>query len=211
MKIANTKTCDFCHTIFNEQELSKQEVQRRASYCEATCPATKREPRFRSKIDSTCQDYMKGVFESYVASIEKGVTFMGAKTFSSLHRDIDTFAPYLFIDESQALNKIVADYETNFGKFVGGVLNNGKFKEIASGSEKSLSTPSDWADALVNVKRILDLAEQHVAIQIDQLFNQKSVKEHKKRCGSHKKSSCAIPCSETTLGCTYKPHPKYAK
>lgn len=209
-------TCDFCRTIFKPEQLSSSKYAKRTSYCRRSCPLKKHEPRYNHVITPECQEFMKGIFESFVADGERGVTVFGVKTFDTLYKEIYEYYPYLTDVEYVDLLDIMQEFEEKYGKYVDLVLNQTKFMEIASsGGAKPLKTPADWASAIRNLNRILFLTNQSIDLKLESFLNKKAVERRKRACHKLSRLQCRHPCvlKSGVMGkvCTYQAHTKYNK
>jgi len=210
------ETCDFCQLIFKNADLSSEKYAKRASYCPKTCSGKKNEPRYMHVITPECQKFMKGVFEAYVATGERGTTIFNVKTFDALHTHLQNFHKYISDAEYNDIFELLQIYEEKYGKYVDLVLNQTKFMEVNSSSgPKPIKTPDDWASAITNLNRILDLANQGIDIKLESFLNKKAVESRKKNCKKLSKSQCTHPCvlESGAIGktCSYRGNTKYNK
>lgn len=212
--MSDNQTCNFCRTIFTPNQLSNPIYQKRASYCKSSCPLKKEDPRYSQAVKSECQNFMKGVFESFVADAERGVTIFGVKTFDTLYNEVKREYQYLSDNEYTDLLDIIQEFEIQYGNYIDLVLNQNKFYEIASsGGPKELKTPADWAAAIRNLNRILVLANQGIEGRLSMYLNKAATEKKIRECKKSPKNKCFRPCS-TEGGyfgktCTYKGSPKY--
>lgn len=209
-------TCDFCRTIFKPEQLLSPKYVKRASYCRKSCPLKKKEPRYNHAVTPECQEFMKGVFESFVADGERGVTVFGVKAFDTLYKEIVQYEPYLTTIEYVDLLDIMQEFEKRYGEYVDLVLNETKFMEIASsGGAKPIKTPADWASAIRNLNRILFLTNQSIDLKLESFLNKKAVERRKRDCHKLSRLQCGRPCvlESGVAGkvCAYHAHTKYNK
>lgn len=202
--MSNLKTCNFCNSIFKKAHGVRQ------SYC-FSCPPTKGMPRYREKInDDHVNDYMKGVFESFIAEIETTPYFYGFLSFDKLYEYIKSHYKYLSESEYISLLKILTEYETRWSQYIDLVLNHSRYIEIASlgGGKKEFKTPSDWAFAIRNLLKILSDANILIKSRVSQLISQTAIQKKKKLCQKTSVTKCKHPCIVSEkLGikkCNYK-------
>jgi hypothetical protein len=205
------QTCDFCRTIFTPEQLHTIKYRHRAYYCKGSCPTQKGMMRMYRNIPPECQPYMKGVFESFVADSERGLTVFGIKTFDSLYKEVQRLYPYLTDPEYIELLSIIDQFEIKYGQYIDMVLNYGKYLELSGGTPKDLKTPADWASAIRNLIRNLTLANQAVDSLLEAFLNKKATEGKNRVCKGLKR--CVRPCV-TEKGtfkniCTYKGSPQH--
>jgi hypothetical protein len=156
---------------------------------------------------------MKGVFESFVADAERGVTQFGAKTFNTLYKEVKDSHKYLDQSEYIELLDVIQQFETKYGKYVDLVLNHNQFTELSgSGGPKNLQTPNDWASAIRNLNRIIVLTDQTIGQMMENYMNATATKKRKQAC--RKSKQCQSPCvvESGLIGkkCTYHGNPRYS-
>lgn len=212
-------TCDFCGTLFG---VKYEKFSERRQYCKKCINKgqlkenVKKQQRYNTVItDPQVQEYITGVFESFVAETERATTVFGVKTFDTLYREIKQLYPYLSEHEYIEMVELVNDCEKKFGKYVDLVMNEHKFTEIGSSGkrEQDLKTPGDWASAISNLIRILTLANQWVELKLESFLGQKAFEKRVLECKKYSSEKCQPPCviEKGIFGpkCTYKGSLKY--
>lgn len=190
-------TCDFCGSIFTHSQLSAGlNINTRASYCNHSCGTKKNTPRYKSEIRSDCNIYARGIFESFVAEVEKSPSINGIKTFDSLYREIKFYVAKLYPEEYLALLNTIMDFEKRFGTYVDNVLNYDRYQEIAGTGYKQLVTPEDWAASIRNMNRIVSLANDAVSTMLKKFLG--DIDGKKTYCKKQKANNCKQPCKVTS-------------
>lgn len=200
-------TCNFCATF------AKPEHPNRYGYCGQCKRGVSKGThtlRYRQKnTDPAIRNYMKGVFESFIATVERSPAMFRQRTFDSIKNHVVSYNKYLTMDEMYHLLDTITQFEKRWSKYIDLVLNKSKFMELASsgGLEKDLVTPEDWTAAITNLIWILTQMNDLVEIQLKNYLGPEGTKEKTKMCKERPLRLCAHPCKEvSTLGlkrCTY--------
>lgn len=162
-------TCTFCNAVLKNTSIES----RRKSYCGKceTVPGPGVLPRFKKPIVSKhVNDYMKGVFESFVAEIEVAPSFYGFMSFDKLYEHVRFHSGILTPEQLATLLEIINEFEGRWGEYVEMVLNQSRYMEISgSGNErKEFKIPSDWAAAIRNLIRVLADVNNIVKLTLSQ-------------------------------------------
>lgn len=209
--MVDNNTCNFCRSVYKTPKLSH------VSFCEG-CEKRKSmmEPRYKWIVAENCVNYAKGIFESFVAEQEKSITIFGIKTFNTLINESKQQAKYLSQLEYIEILTIINEFEHKYEQFIDMVINKNMYIDISSsGKPKRIKTPNDWTSAIMNLFRILALANQGVYGTLDKYLNSSAVATRRKSCKLAGYKNCSHPCvrKSSILGstCTYEGSPFYHK